>query len=85
MADVVYLNAGEVMPDPGDDAPWLTVEVASDGLFYGTGASTRPTGEGVYYRSLPEDDVSLDAALKAAQVWAARFNVPTIWVQLNLD
>ena len=83
MAEVVYLAPGEEMPDGDDEAPWLTVEATKDGLFYGTGASRRPTGDWAGYRSLAEDDVSLEAALAAAQNWAAEFGVPTIWVQLQ--
>jgi hypothetical protein len=82
---IVYLKAGESMPDRGDDEPWLTVEVTSDGLFYGSGASSKPTGEWVGYCSRPEDDVDVERALKAAEVWAERYHVPTIWVQLSVD
>jgi len=83
MADVVYLAPGEEMPDVGDDAPWLTVEAAHNGLFYGSGASWKAGGEWVGYASLCEDDVSLDLALAAAKVWAEKYEVPIIWVQLK--
>jgi hypothetical protein len=81
MAEVIYLAAGEEMPDQGDDRPWLIVEASDDGRFFGTGASWKPSGEWVGYRSLAEDDVSLEAALTAAHEWAAHYSVPTIWVQ----
>jgi hypothetical protein len=35
------------------------------------------------YASLAEDDISLERALAAAQAWAERYQVPTIWVQLT--
>jgi hypothetical protein len=82
MAEIVYLAAGEAMPDVGDDERWLTIEASSDGLFYGSGGSWKPSGEWVGYGSLTEDDISLEAALAAAQKWAAKYDVPTIWVQL---
>lgn len=82
MAEVVYLAAGEAMPDVGDDQPWLSVDASSDGLFYGSGGSWKPSGEWVGYGSLTEDDISLEAALAAAQQWAEKYDVPMIWVQL---
>ena len=69
------------MPDVGDEGRWLIVE-ASDGKFYGTGGSWKRSGEGVGYGSLSENDVTLDAALAAAHQWAAKYDVPTIWIQL---
>jgi len=80
---VVYLAPGEDAPDEGDDAPWLTIEATADGLFLGTGASRKADGEWVFYGSLSEDDVSLVRALTAAQNWAQKYGVPTIWVQLE--
>jgi hypothetical protein len=81
MAAIIYLSPGEQMPDCGDDKPWLTVEVSDDGRFFGTGAAWKPSGEWVGYRSLPEDDGALADALAAAERWAAKYGVPTIWVQ----
>jgi hypothetical protein len=81
MADVTYLEANEEMPDHSDDEPSLTVEASDDGRFFGTGWGRMPTGETVFYASLAEDDVSLERALAAAQVWAARRGVMRIWVQ----
>lgn len=82
MANIIYLSPGEDMPDLGDEQRWLTVEASDDGRFFGTGGSFKAGGEWVGYRSLAEGDGSLDAALAAAQRWAAKYNVPTIWVQL---
>jgi hypothetical protein len=81
MADVVYLSAGEEMPDHGDDEPWLIIDTTEEGPFQGSGASRKPSGEWVGYRSLSEDDTSLEAALEAAQQWAGENGVPTIWVR----
>lgn len=78
MAQIVQLRSGEGVPD---EQRWLLIEASSDGLFYGTGAGELPTGEPVFYVSLAENDVSLDAALAAAKQWAAERNVPTIYVQ----
>ena len=42
----------------------------------------------MFYRSLSEDDVSLEAAIAAAIKWAEKYDVPKIWVQRepwNLD
>jgi hypothetical protein len=82
MADIVYLAPDEEMPDVGDDQPWLTIDASPEGLFFGTGASWKADGEWVGYGSLVEDDVSLERALAAAQAWATKYGVPTIWVQL---
>ena len=54
-----------------------------DGRFFGTGASWKASGEWVGYGSLIEDDISLERALAAAQVWALKYSVPTIWVQVT--
>jgi len=81
MAIVVHLSPGEEMPDVGDDSPWLLIHHSGDGRFFGSGASWKSTGEWVGYRSLPEDDASLEAAIRAAQAWAAKYSVPTIWIE----
>ncbi len=81
MALIIYLSPGEQMPDRGDDEPWLIVEASDDGRFFGTGAGWKPRGEWVGYASLPENDGALADALKAAEQWAAKYSVPTIWVQ----
>ena len=83
MANLIYLPPQEQMPDLGDDQRWLTVEASDDGRFFGTGGSWKADGEAVFYGSLAEDDVSLGKALEAAQAWAAKYRVPTIWVQLT--
>lgn len=85
MPEVVYLSPGHRMPDVGDDQPWLLVEASRDGRFVGTGASWKANGEWVGYGSLVEDDVSLAAALAAAEEWATKYQVPTLWVQLTPD
>ena len=81
VASVVYLGPEEKMPDPGDEGRWVIIE-GYDEKFYGTGGSWKRSGEWVGYGSLSENDVSLDAALAAAHRWAAKYDVPTIWVQL---
>lgn len=81
MVELVYLSSGEEMPDGGDDQPWLIVEASNDGLFFGSGASWKQNGDWVGYRSLNEDDISLELALAAAKEWAVKYGVPTIWVQ----
>lgn len=81
MAAIFYLSPGEQMPDHGDDEPWLIVEASHDGRFFGTGAARKPSGELVGYGSLPENDNALADALAAAERWAAKYSVPTIWVQ----
>lgn len=68
------------MPDVGDEGRWLFIET-DDGRFFGTGGSWKQSGEWVGYGSLSENDASLDTALAAAQEWAAKYDVPTIWVQ----
>lgn len=70
------------MPNVDDGDRWLIIE-ADDGKFYGSGSSWKPTGEWVGYGSLAEDDVSLEAALAAAEKWAAKYDVLTVWVQLS--
>jgi len=83
MADVIYLSAAEDMPNYGDDMRWLLIDAADDGRFFGSGGSFKANGDWVGYGSLAEDDVSFKAALAAAQRWAAKYEVPTIWVQLT--
>ena len=83
MAEVVYLAAGEEMPDEGDDMRWLRIEHSSDGRFFGTGASWKESGEWVGYGSLAEDDISFERALAAARAWTERYRVPKIWVEAS--
>ncbi len=83
MADVIYLPPHEQMPELGDEKRWVTVDASDDGRFFGTGGSWKANGEWVGYGSLAEDDVSLEKALAAAQAWAEKYKVPTIWVQLT--
>ncbi len=85
MVEVVQLAAGERMPQMPDEEPWLTVEASDDGRFFGTGSAYKPTGESVFYASLAEDDVSLEAALAAAREWAVKYGVRRIWVQAIPD
>lgn len=70
------------MSDVGDEGRWLLIE-ASDGKFLGSGKSWKPSGKWVGYGSLSENDVSLDNALATAQERAAKYEAPTIWVQLK--
>ena len=81
MAEVVYLADGEKMPDEGDEMRWIRIEHSGDGRFFGSGGSWKDSGEWVGYGSLCENDVSLEAALAAAHVWAAKYKVPRIWVE----
>lgn len=83
MANVVYLSLDEEMPDYGEDRRWFTIDASDDGRFSGTGGSFKANGEWVGYGSLAENDVSLESALAAAQQWAAKYDVPTIWIQLK--
>ena len=81
MAAIIYLSPGEQMPDRGTDEPWLIVEASDDGRFFGAGAAWKPGGEWIGYGSLPENDGTLADALAAAQHWATKYGVPTIWIQ----
>lgn len=81
MAEIVYLSPDEEMPDLGENQRWLTIDASDDGRFFGSGGSFRDNGEWVGYGSLSQHDGSLEEALKAAQQWAAKYHVPTIWVQ----
>lgn len=81
MAQVIYLSPNEELPDFGDNERWLVIEASDDGKFFGTGSSFQVGGEGVHYISSPNADVSVEAALAAAKKWAAKYDVPTIWVQ----
>ncbi len=85
MVELIYLPPGEQMPELPDDEPWLTVEASDDGRFFGTGFGRNPSGEGVFYVSLADDDVSLEAAIAAAMDWAGERDVPCIWVQTTPD
>lgn len=79
MAEVIYVDPDALRPMVADNMPWLFIE-EQDGMFFGSGGSWKPCGEWVGYGSLSENDVSLQLALEAAQEWATRYNVPTIWV-----
>ena len=68
------------MPDVGDEGRWLLIE-ARDSKFFGSGGSWRQSGDWVGYVSLSKSNVSLETALAAAQNWAEKYGVPTIWVQ----
>jgi hypothetical protein len=81
MVDVIHLKPGEKMPQAADDEPWLIIEASDDGRFFGSGWGHKPSGDGVFYASLAEDDLSLEAALSAATKWARERGVPRIWVQ----
>lgn len=81
MTAIIYLSPGEQIPERGENEPWLTVEASDDGRFFGTGSGWKPSGEWVGYGSLAENDISLAAALAAAEQWAAKHGVHTIWVQ----
>lgn len=85
MVEIVHLAHGEMMPDMPAGEPWVTVEASDDGRFFGTGYGRKPTGESVFYASLPETDVSFDAALAAAKEWAVSHGVRRIWVQAAAD
>ncbi|QIK77990.1 hypothetical protein G7077_02755 [Sphingomonas piscis] len=85
MIQLIYLQPGERMPHLSDDEPWLTVEASADGRFLGSGYGFKPSGEGVLYVSLPESDVSIEAALAAATEWAGEQGVPHIWVRTSPD
>ena len=83
MVDLRYLSVGEVTPEAAHDVPWMIVEASQDGRYFGTGYGVGPSGKDVFYISLPENDVSLDAALGAAKKWAAEHGVACIWVQIS--
>lgn len=81
MVELIYLAPDEDKPELPDEARWIIVEANDNGGFYGSGWGRKPSGESVWFRSLPEDDVSLKAALAAAMEWAEKYSVPKIWVQ----
>lgn len=81
MVELIYLAPNEDKPELPDEDRWIIVEANEEGGFYGSGWSRKASGESVFYRSLLEDDVSLEAALAAAMEWAEKFGVPKIWVQ----
>lgn len=83
MTEIIYLTPDELMPDVGNDQPWLIIEASNDGQFFGSGSSWKASGEWIGYLSLVEDDASLETALAAAQDWATKYGVPTIWVQVT--
>lgn len=85
VTSIIYLSPGEEMPDFPEDVPWVTVEASHDGRFFGTGAAWRPNGKEVFYISLVENDLALADAVAAAERWAVRWNVSTVWVQAAPD
>ena len=83
MVELRYLDPGRPMPVFDDDESWLMVEASDDGRFFGTGFAHKANGEAVFYASLAEDDVTLERAIKAAQAWAAKYDVGQIWIQAS--
>lgn len=81
MAELIYLAPDEKAPEASDEERWLHIDANNDGGFYGSGWSRKPSGESVFYVSLSDDDVSLEAAIAAAVAWADKYSVPKIWVQ----
>jgi hypothetical protein len=82
MVEVIRIERRAPWPEAKDDEPWLYVEpFDNSGKFYGSGWARKPGGEGIFYASLPEADVSLDRALAAAQEWAQKHNVPVIYLR----
>jgi hypothetical protein len=81
MVEVIYLPPGEDKPEAADDEPWLIIEASDDGRFFGSGWGRKLSGESVCYRSLSEDDATLDGAIAAATEWASERDVSRIWVQ----
>jgi hypothetical protein len=57
--------------------------IFDDGRFFGTGWGRKPSGEGVFYASLAENDASLETAIAAATEWAVERGVSRIWVQTS--
>lgn len=85
MVEVIYLRRGEEMPDLPENEPWLIVWASDDGRFFGSGYGLYPSGAGVFYVSLPEDDLALDTAIAAAVSWAEQRDVVRVWVQPTPD
>ncbi len=83
MVKYIYLQPDEQMPEVADEDAWLIVEASDDGRFFGSGYGFKASGEGVFYASSAESDVTLEAALAAATEWARERGVPTIWVQTS--
>lgn len=82
MANIVYLDQNEPRPEFSEYDSWLFIDEI-DGRFCGSGGAWKKSGDWVGYGSLIEDDVSLDRAIQAAQIWAGRFNVKNIYVFLR--
>ena len=76
---IVYLASGQE-PDLTGQC-WIAIEADPNGCFCGTGAGLKPSGEAVFYASLAKDDVALESAIRAAELWAAAHGVGTIQVQ----
>ncbi|QWC57157.1 hypothetical protein F7D01_08715 [Erythrobacter sp. 3-20A1M] len=85
MVEYIYLKPDEQMPEMADEDAWLVVEASDDDRFFGSGYGFKASGEGVFYASLPKSDLSLESALDAAKQWAAKYQVPRIWVQATPD
>ena len=83
MSQIIHLPPGEQMPELPEDEPWVIVEAGDDARFFGTGAAFKPSGESVFYASLAESDGSLESAIETARNWAAKYNVPRVWVQAH--
>lgn len=85
MVEYIYLQSDEQMPKMANHEAWLVIEAASDGRFFGSGYGFKPSGEGVFYASLAESDLTFEAAIAAATEWARERGVPRIWIQTAPD
>jgi hypothetical protein len=88
LVELIYLAPDESPPEQSDEDRWLYIDANDEGGFYGTGWSRKTSGESVFYRSLSEDDATLELAIAAATAWAEKYSVPKIWIQRepwNLD
>jgi len=75
MAEIIYLSAGQSAPERDE---WLLLEEGDDGLF--TTRSQHMMGA-VMRHDHPEGKWPLKEAIEKAQVDAAEFTIPVIYVR----
>jgi hypothetical protein len=83
LVEIVRLEPGQELPDVPDDQPWLAVEASDDGRFVGTGWGYKSGGECVFYISLANSDLSLEAAVEAAVSWGSEHGVDRVWLKTD--
>lgn len=81
MVEIRYLQPGRSPPAVSAGEPWLDLYAKTTDAFFGKGAAGVPGGSAVWFEVSWEGALPLEECLRAAQDWAERHGVKTIWIQ----